>query len=142
VARDKAAPDEIPRRQETIVERRPARRFIPERDRRQAIGHPQFTHRIEIELRPLHPMRARRFYWQNMAEPGQSAVANCRARNGPLAGAPLIRQAKADVALALDLLYEFDLPAQIALACTLACIGIVRPPPAIVGRVGHRLPAG
>ena len=44
VASGEAAPDEFRWRQEPIVERRPARRFSPERDRGQAIGPPNFTH--------------------------------------------------------------------------------------------------
>src|SRR5207253_6903992 len=52
------------------------------------------------------------------------------------------RHAEAEIAFALDLANQLDLPLQIALARTFAGIGVVRPAPAIIGRVGHRLAAG
>src|SRR5256885_4288746 len=78
-----------------------------------------------------------------MARTGQSAVANCRAREprGRQARS-LDRQSEADIALTLDLVHELDLPAQIALAGALAGVGVIGPAPAILGCVGHGLPAG
>src|SRR5579872_2476734 len=46
---------------------------------------------------------------------------------------------EAEVALALDLVDEFDLPFQVALARALAGIGVIGAAPAIVRRVGQRL---
>src|SRR4029077_15957354 len=52
------------------------------------------------------------------------------------------QDAKADIAFALNLANQLDLPFQITLARALAGIGIIRPAPAIVGRAAHRLRAG
>src|ERR1700675_4198621 len=43
----------------------------------------------------------------------------------------LSRNAEPDIALALDLVHELDLPAQIALARALAGVRVIRPAPAI-----------
>src|SRR5207244_3553848 len=50
--------------------------------------------------------------------------------------------AEADVALALDLAHQIDLPFQIALPSIGRGVGVVGPAPAIVRGVGHRLAAG
>src|SRR4051794_8306787 len=95
------------------------------------------------EVEPAPPLRARRSYWRNMARTRQSAVANRRALEPPRwQVCSLDRQSEPDVALALDLVHQIDFPAQIALARALTGIGVVGPPPAIVGRVGHGLAPG
>src|SRR5690349_10504235 len=52
------------------------------------------------------------------------------------------RHPETDIALALDLVDQLDFPFQVAFARALAGVGVVGPPPAIVGRVGHRLAPG